>query len=99
MYRFDWGDLARFSVSFTDAAGTPTDPTTVTIRLLHPDGATETTYAYGTDAALVRDDVGAYHADYLIDAVGYWGWRWEGTGAVQAAVEGRLLVPESPFFS
>ena len=25
MWQFDWGDLARFSVTFTDAAGTPTD--------------------------------------------------------------------------
>lgn len=97
MARFDWGDLARFSVTFTDAAGAPTDPTTVTLRLLHPDGSTAITYVYGTDAALIRDDVGAYHADYLLDTVGYWVWRWEGTGLVQAAVEGRIVTAESQF--
>jgi hypothetical protein len=97
MWQFDWGDLARFSVTFTDAVGTATDPTTITYRLLHPDGTTETTYNYGTDAALIRDGVGAYHADVLLTTVGYWAWRWEGTGAVQAAVEGRILAIESPF--
>ena len=97
MARFDWGDLARFSVTFTDTAGVPADPTTVQLRLLHPDGVEVTTLVYGTDAAVIHDDTGSYHVDYLLDTIGYWHWRWEGTGLVQAAVEGYLVTTESKF--
>lgn len=81
----DVGDLARLSVVFKDADGAPTNPTTVTLKVRRA-GVT-TTY---TDA--VNDSAGSYHRDVSVDAAGLWVYRWIGTGAVQAAEEGRFFV-------
>lgn len=83
------GNLSQVSVAFTDDANVPADPTTVICIIVEPDG-TKTTYTYGTGDEVVRDGVGEYHLDLLIDAAGSWPYRWAGTGAVIAADEGVL---------
>ena len=94
----DIGDIYRVSVPFTDADGTPQDPTTVKMFFRKPD-ATRVTYTYLTDAELVRDDVGKYHVDLTIDQSGTWTYRFEGaSGPVTAADEETFDVKESRFY-
>lgn len=87
------GDLVRVSTNppFSNAAGAPTDPTTVRL-LWRVAGGPTTTWVYGTDAQVVRDSAGAFHADILATIEGLHYYRWEGTGAVTAAEEGTFLV-------
>lgn len=85
------GNLVRVTFSVTDADGTPADPGTVTLRV-QPHRGTEAVYEYGTDAIIVKDGVGEYHADVDPDVKGLWHWRWEGNGDVEAAAEGTFSV-------
>jgi hypothetical protein len=85
------GTLVRCSVLFENAAGTDVDPTTVTFRFKTPAGAT-TSWVHGVDGGLVKDATGAYHADVDANDEGAWHYRWEGTGANQAAAEGQFTV-------
>lgn len=85
MTTYDVGDLVRLAVEFTDADGAPADPTAVSLRVKH--GSTTDVY---TDAE--TDSTGAYHKDVEATAPGAWSYRWIGTGAVQAAEEGRFFV-------
>ena len=93
---YDKGDLVRVSVAFTDLAGAAVDPTAVTVRVKPPTG-TLVVWVYGTDAEVVKDATGAYHADVDIDETGSWYFRWEGTGAAQAAAERLFTVRGSAF--
>lgn len=87
------GDVVRVTTTpgFTNAAGVLTDPTTVTLRW-RPSGGAETAWVYLTNAAVVRDSVGVYHADITPTVAGLHYFRWEGTGAVTAAEEGTFNV-------
>lgn len=87
------GTLVRATGTFK-VDGVVTDPTTVTAIISEPDG-TETTYVYGTDAELVKDSTGVYHVDISAMTAGRWVYRFEGTGAAQAAGERVFLVEES----
>ena len=86
----------RCSVLFENAAGTDVDPTTVTFRVKNPAGAT-TVYVHGINGQLVKDAVGAYHADVDASLEGDWHYRWEGSGANQAAGEGQFLIAGGVF--
>lgn len=89
MTQFVIGTLIEIPVAFTDAAGTPTDPTALVFRVqLYVPTGTVQTFTYGVDVAVVRDSAGAYHLEYLVGAAGSYIWRAEATGAVQRAVEG-----------
>lgn len=83
---FDVGDLARLDAEFSDLAGAPIDPTTVTFKIKEPDN-TVTTYVFGTDAELVKDATGLYHVDWPVTQSGAHNWRYESTGTGQAAEE------------
>jgi hypothetical protein len=85
------GDVRRVSGSFTNPAGMATDPTTISVRWRHHRG-TETTWVYGTDTQVVRDSAGVFHADIPITVSGLYYYKFEGTGAVQAAEEGTFLA-------
>ena len=86
---YDVGDLVRISGPFT-VAGVATDPTTVTLKIKDPSGNVAT-YTYAL-AEIIKDSVGNYYKDIIIDEAGYWYYRWEGTGTVQAADEKYLFV-------
>lgn len=92
----DRGDVLRLTVRFTDADGNPADPSTITLYHKTPGGVL-TTRVYGIDGAVARDGVGVYHYDLALSICGGWPVRWEGTGAVQAAVEGLIHVGPSAF--
>jgi hypothetical protein len=92
---YDVGDLIRLSITFK-VGSTPTDPTTITFRILSPDG-TVTEYIYATDDELVRDSDGVYHVDWIPDVKGVWAYRWEATGAVIEAEQAKFNVrPAEP---
>lgn len=79
------GQTPRLSVTFADAAGTPTDPTTVTFTITEPDeDATVTTYVFGTDAELVNSAVGEYYVEFEIVNAGTHCYAFTGTGALKA---------------
>lgn len=96
--QYDIGDRVRVSVRFRDLRGALADPTAVTAKTKTPSGTT-TSYVYGTADELVRDDTGRYHLDIDVSASGYWAYRFEGTGDVVAAAEGRFEVDTSEFGS
>jgi hypothetical protein len=90
------GDIVRVSTTpgFATAAGVLTDPTIVRLKW-RVAGGVETTWAYGTDAQVVKDSVGLYHADIPVVAAGLHYFRWEGTGTVTAAEESTFNVTTS----
>lgn len=95
MNSYPLGNLIRVSASFA-IAGVATDPTAVTCKVRTPAG-TITTYTYGTDAALVRDDIGIYHVDVTASSAGIWDYRFAGTGACVAATEAEFFIEPSDF--
>ena len=86
---YDRGDVVRSTATFTNTAGTATDPTTITARLRLPDtnSADATAYVYGTDAEVVKSATGVYYMDVTCSRAGTYYVRWEGTGAVVQAEE------------
>lgn len=93
---YDKGDVVRCSATFTNAAGTPIDPTAVIFKFKTPASAI-TTYTYGVDAELVKDDTGDYHVDIDANAVGVWAYRFYSTGTGQAADEDIFVVDTTRF--
>jgi hypothetical protein len=89
---WDVGDAPTIYIDFVDNAGTPANPTSVTLRVRRPDGTVDVLPTTPTA-------VGHYEAVVPLDAHGTWRYRWEGTGAVQAAEEGELLVRRSRVLS
>lgn len=95
MSQYTKGTLVTISAEFKVSA-VDTDPTGITFKIELPD-ETQVTYVYGTDAQLVKDSTGKYHVDYLLSLSGSYTYRFAGVGACQAAMEGSILVPYSPF--
>lgn len=88
MTDYDVGDVARVTAAFTDAeSGDAVDPSVVKLTIKDPAGDSET-LIYGTDAEVVKDSTGNYHADIEVTAAGTWRYRWYSTGEGQAAEEG-----------
>jgi hypothetical protein len=83
---FDVGDGIRATASFA-LEGVPTDPTTTTAQVRHPDGVVD-----DATAGLVHDGDGEYHLDLVPDASGVWVVRIAGSGVVAAAMESAYEV-------
>ncbi len=88
------GATPRLSCDFY-SSGVLTDPTTITLKVLGPDGTTST-YTYAL-SQITKDATGKYHKDVTLSTEGTWRWRWEGTGTVPATTEGEIEVTRSPF--
>jgi hypothetical protein len=88
---YNEGDTVRFSVTFKDDAGTAADPTSVVFKLK----AGTVVTSYSSRPPIVRDSVGNYHIDLLLNASGVVTWRWEGDGAVAAGTEGKIGIRDS----
>jgi len=84
------------STQAATAGGVLTDPGALLLKVKQP-GGTATTYTYGVDAGLIRDAVGKYHLNLKLTLPGRWFYRWEATGAVEAASEGELAALPSAF--
>lgn len=86
------GDNARLDLEIIDAAGTPIDPETLTLKI-KPPGAT----ALQTITNPTKTATGIYHHDLPLDKKGTWYYRWESTAPLPAAAEGSLTVQPSRF--
>ena len=85
------GQKIRCSVTFTVNA-VATDPTVVTFKYRKPDGTLTTNIYGGVGSSVLKDSVGAYHADISTTLAGEWLLRWEGTGTCEAVEEDSLLI-------
>lgn len=85
MATHDIGDVVKLTGTFKNASGTLTDPDTVTLTVLEPDGTTSTPTASSSST-------GIWTANVTIDQSGTWRYRFEGTGAVVTAEEGAFDV-------
>lgn len=94
---FDVGDVVRLAGNFQNQSGTDVDPGVVTVKVKNPIGAV-TAYVYGTDAEVIRDSAGNYHADIAADKEGVWFYRWEGSGVNKGAGEDSFTVADSQFY-
>lgn len=95
MDSYDIGDAVRLTGTFRNAAGTLTDPTTVTLKHEDPSGnETSLTYAGGT---VTKSSTGIYYADVTVDESGTWKYKWIGTGTVAQADEGAFWGKRSDF--
>lgn len=83
------GQAVVMTGTFT-VASVLTDPTTISLTVIDPLGNT-TTYTYA-GAQVVRNSVGAYQYTLLVQTVGFWQYKWQGTGTCQAAVDGSFGV-------
>lgn len=99
---YDVGDQPRIgnhaasgAAAFTDTSGVTTDPATVTLRVVEPNGDS-TIYQYSGSPALFKETAGRYYVDILLDTAGMWSYRLLGVGTqVQTAAEGQLHVRKS----
>ena len=94
-----WTPQATFTV-----AGTPTDPTTLIVKVMNPTG-TVTTITEGAPAGLSpsatplgRLSAGVYRLTQALDDAGHWQAYFQGTGAAAAAEHHEAVVDPSPFF-
>lgn len=90
------GTKLRLAVRFTDPDGLDADPTQVVCKVRDPVGA-EQAVTYGVDEGIVKDADGNFHMDVVPTMGGTYKYRWQGTGAVDAAVEGFVAVEPSAF--
>lgn len=83
---------------FSNAAGAPTDPTTLVLRVKKPDGTLQV-YRQPTpgpgELALTKESTGVWYGDYAATIPGVTYFRWEVTGAVAGADEDYLYVDPS----
>mgnify|MGYP001596122648 CR=1 FL=1 len=87
----------RFSASVKNASGNLSDPTNISIQIFNPNSVQSASYLQGTDAELVKDATGLYHADYVIPgSPGLWSWKWRSTGSFAGAESGTFQVSASP---
>lgn len=71
---------------------TPTDPTTITLNITDPTGAT-TSYTYAA-SQITKTSAGVYTKDITCSTAGTWTYEWVGTGTVVDTVAGTWEVLE-----
>ena len=96
MNSYDIGDQVRITVEIADADGRAVDPTVLTCSYRDPAGVV-TELTYGEDEAVGRLEQGSYYVDLVANRSGIWPYRWECSGTVTAATEGRFTVRRSEF--
>jgi hypothetical protein len=88
---YDVGDMVRVEVTFRDVDGLEADPTLVVLRVLNPQTEEEVL------PTVAHPSQGVYYGDVSADVWGTWHYRFEGTGAIQAADEGAFYVRKGNF--
>jgi hypothetical protein len=78
-------ELATLTNTF-DLAGTPTDPTTISLTVTDPEGAV-VTYTFAA-LEITRTSAGVYTKDIACNLAGTWAYEWTGTGTVVDAEAG-----------
>lgn len=91
---YDKGDSVRLKGVFT-VNSVFVNPTTITLKVKDPDNTISTyTYAGGQ---LTQLSTGTFYRDVTVTNDGEWYYRFEGTGACQAAGENQFRVRKSEF--
>jgi hypothetical protein len=85
-------ELATLTNTFT-VAGTPTDPSTVSLIITDPTGVA-TTYTYGA-AQITKTGTGVYTKDIPCTIAGTWSYEWVGTAAASDVAAGTWEVLET----
>ncbi|MBI1207423.1 MAG: hypothetical protein GC191_09050 [Azospirillum sp.] len=91
---FVLGQIVRISATFVGTDGAVADPDDVSLFIKTNDGDPQ---QFGYPGDIERDSAGKYALRFTIAAPGVHTYRWEGTGACQAATEGVFFVDWSPF--
>lgn len=91
MQTYDKDDLITLTATWL-VNGSPTDPTTVTLTVLDPAGAT-TSYTYGA-AQLIKDSTGVYHKDLNVTLTGHYRYKFIGTGTAQGVQQGEFYAED-----
>lgn len=79
------GTLVTITATFNSAAGTPTDPTTVTLKYSSGNPG-HTTWVYGGTGSIARSGTGVYVVQLDTTGLpGSWVGAWIGTGLCQAS--------------
>lgn len=87
---YDVGDSPVLTATFRDRDTELKDPTTVVCRVLPPSGTEQ-------NPSPAQVSTGVYEAVITIDEPGVWHYRFEGTGAVEAAGDHKFKVRETQF--
>lgn len=91
MNEYEIGNLIRLSAEFRDESDALVDPTTVTCQVKAPQTAP-------ANLPVTRLSLGKYIALVTTAAPsGRWAYRFDGTGAVVAAIEGQFRVLGTDF--
>lgn len=97
MSAYNVGQSVKLYVDFKDAAGDPSNPTTVACKVRKPDG-TEATYTSLTTPAVTNPNTGTFQLIIAADQSGMWTYRWEGaTGTTTPTDEEQFHVLGSVF--
>ena len=80
----DRGDTKTVQATFKNAAGSVTDPTTITVYLRHPD-KTETSYVYLTNGEVTKSSTGVFLFTYRVTKGGTYYGAFVGTGTLESA--------------
>ena len=83
----DIGDTIRLKATFTNIAGTDTDPTAIVLDIKEPDGVIVTKNGAPAAPDLTTTGTGLFHYDFAITKAGRHIVNWTGTGAVATAEE------------
>lgn len=86
---YEVGDQAVLTVTFTDVNGNPAGPTTVVLIVDSPNG---TSTAYNSPASI---SIGVYQQIVPVTMSGIYSYRWTGTGALTAVIEGSITVAQT----
>lgn len=76
--------------------GVLSDPTTLECTVHEPDG-TETTYVWGTDVELVKEDSGEFYLDWDASQAGQHKYRWQADGVIVASFGGSFNIRRPKF--
>lgn len=87
---YDIGDAVRIKTTFT-VDDVPTDPTTVTLYVKDPAGAT-VEHAEGT---LTNPSVGVWYKDVAVNQAGTYGAKMTGVGVVDSVAQTTFQVRRS----
>lgn len=90
------GDVIRIKANVINSANVAVDPNTVIFKILEPTNTT-TTYTFGVNAQLVKDNTGNYHVDWHVDVSGIHIYNFRGNGAANAAEEASFTSVPSKF--
>jgi len=72
------GNTLVTDITVRDDAGALVDPTALTLSVRTPSG-TSTTFTYPSDAEVIRDSVGVFHAEVVLSEIGVWEYEWSTT--------------------